>query len=245
LQSELSILRIAGVAVLLFFAILLGVGIHHLVATGTCSSTGYSANYGPVPHCPAGTGWWFAFVFAGIVGCLAGAAMAGSGGLIFAGIFGAIGVGALTLAFQSSATSSTRVFGGVFGGVFALVGLTALVVILVSAVRALASSFGSRGSHDVHHGKTKTISGGGPARPASPPPTAMGVPTPSSTTTPNSNPGASMLTPLNLVPGLQAAKAGASGDPIDELSKLAELHRQGNLTDEEFANAKAKLLGTL
>lgn len=243
MQSELSSIRIAGVAILLFSAILLGVGIHHLVATGTCSSTGYSGNFGPVPHCPSGTGWWFAFVFGGIIGCLIGAAMAGNGALIFAGIFGAIGVGALTLAFDSSAKSGTKVFGGVFGGVFALVGVAALIAIIGPAVRSL----GSRRPQEVRRGKTKTTARGGPARSTGPVPTAMGVPTPTPTPAPSptAGAGASILTPLNLVPGLQAAKATASGDPIDELSKLAELHSQGNLTDEEFASAKAKLLGQI
>src|SRR5881227_3899048 len=94
--------QIAGVALLLFSSVLLGVGMHHMIATGTCSSTGYSANYGPVPHCPSGTGWWFAFLFVGILGGLAGAAMAGSMGLIFAGIFGAIGFGALSIVLDSN-----------------------------------------------------------------------------------------------------------------------------------------------
>ncbi|MFN8151067.1 MAG: SHOCT domain-containing protein [Solirubrobacterales bacterium] len=35
--------------------------------------------------------------------------------------------------------------------------------------------------------------------------------------------------------------AGGSSD-VDEISKLAELHDKGKLSDEEFANAKAKLL---
>jgi hypothetical protein len=30
----------------------------------------------------------------------------------------------------------------------------------------------------------------------------------------------------------------------DQLAKLADLHQQGVLTDDEFAAAKAKLLGT-
>jgi hypothetical protein len=81
-------MRIAGVAVLLFSAIVLGVGIHHLVSTGTCSSTGYSGNFGPVPHCPSGTGWWVAFLFVGIIGGIVGAMMAGSTSLVFVGIFG-------------------------------------------------------------------------------------------------------------------------------------------------------------
>ena len=90
---------------LLFSAVLLGVGMHHLVATGTCSSTGYSGSFGPVPHCPSGTGWWIAFLMVGIIGGLIGAAMAGNGALLFAAIFGAIGVGALTILFDHTATS--------------------------------------------------------------------------------------------------------------------------------------------
>jgi Short C-terminal domain len=39
--------------------------------------------------------------------------------------------------------------------------------------------------------------------------------------------------------------AAPAGEPsmMDQLSKLADLHNQGVLTDEEFAAAKAKLIG--
>jgi hypothetical protein len=43
-----------------------------------------------------------------------------------------------------------------------------------------------------------------------------------------------------LAQGTGAAPASAA----DQLSQLAELHQQGALTDEEFAAAKAKILGT-
>ena len=36
---------------------------------------------------------------------------------------------------------------------------------------------------------------------------------------------------------------GTSSSRVDELAKLAELHDRGKLTDEEFEQAKAKLLG--
>jgi hypothetical protein len=36
----------------------------------------------------------------------------------------------------------------------------------------------------------------------------------------------------------------ADSSPAEELERLAELHEQGILTDEEFAQAKAKTLGT-
>ena len=37
--------------------------------------------------------------------------------------------------------------------------------------------------------------------------------------------------------------APAEDDQMDELQKLAQMHEQGILTDEEFAAAKAKALG--
>ncbi len=47
---------------------------------------------------------------------------------------------------------------------------------------------------------------------------------------------------------VQAAQAVQGGETApassaDQLSQLAELHQQGALTDEEFAAAKAKILG--
>ena len=41
-----------------------------------------------------------------------------------------------------------------------------------------------------------------------------------------------------------APAPAASSPMIDQLNQLAELHKQGVLTDEEFAGAKAKLLGS-
>jgi hypothetical protein len=40
------------------------------------------------------------------------------------------------------------------------------------------------------------------------------------------------------------AAAPASSPMVDQLNQLAALHQQGILSDEEFAAAKAKLLGT-
>jgi hypothetical protein len=42
----------------------------------------------------------------------------------------------------------------------------------------------------------------------------------------------------------QAQYAPAPADPADELEHLAQLHGSGALSDEEFAKAKAKVLGT-
>ena len=40
-----------------------------------------------------------------------------------------------------------------------------------------------------------------------------------------------------------AAPAAAEDDQMEQLQKLAQLHSQGILTDEEFAASKAKILG--
>ena len=42
----------------------------------------------------------------------------------------------------------------------------------------------------------------------------------------------------------QTAYAPPPADPADEIEHLAQLHSSGALTDEEFAAAKAKILGT-
>ena len=38
-------------------------------------------------------------------------------------------------------------------------------------------------------------------------------------------------------------QAASGGSDLDELTKLAQLHEQGILTDEEFAAKKAQILG--
>ena len=40
------------------------------------------------------------------------------------------------------------------------------------------------------------------------------------------------------------APTQATADPLDELSRLADMHNAGQLTDDEFSAAKAKVLGT-
>jgi hypothetical protein len=44
-------------------------------------------------------------------------------------------------------------------------------------------------------------------------------------------------------PAPAPAPAAPSADPTAELERLAQLHTQGVLSDEEFAAAKAKVLG--
>jgi Short C-terminal domain len=45
-------------------------------------------------------------------------------------------------------------------------------------------------------------------------------------------------------PQYEPEPAPPAADPIEQLKELAELHKQGILTDEEFAAQKAKILGS-
>jgi hypothetical protein len=241
----------------LFSGVLLGVGIHHLVATGTCSSTGYSGNYGPVPYCPSGTGWWMLFLFAGIFGSIIGGFVSGgsSVGLINGGIFTAIGLGSLSLLFDSSAHSSTKVFAGIFGGCFAVAGLAIDAFVLAATFRSMSSS---GGSSSPSHARSRVSNLGGLGTTSAfgtPQSTVGGSSGASAFGTPDKNAdpilgayaasSAATVTPASI--GLSGSIGGsppsASAD-LDSIAKLAALHKRGALTDEEFAREKAKLLGT-
>jgi hypothetical protein len=212
---------IAGMAILLFGGVILGVGIHHLIRTGTCSSTGYSANYGPVPTCPSGTGAWMGFLFGGIIaGIIGGFMVAGAGGLsispIFFGIFGGIGFGALSLLLDSKASSGSQAFGAIFGACFAIVGIGAGWAMLSTAFKAMGGGGGSTSSKPAMS-RTAAI--------ASAPAVVSNA---FKTLTPTRS--------SSSVPRRPAA------DPLDQIEKLSELHKSGVLTDEEFDKEKAKLL---
>ena len=59
-----------------------------------------------------------------------------------------------------------------------------------------------------------------------------------------SNLEAQQAPPTAAPPAAAPAPAAATSPMIDQLNQLAALHTQGVLSDEEFAAAKAKLLGT-
>jgi hypothetical protein len=230
-QLQPSNKTIVGIAVLLFGAILLGVGLHHMVATGTCSSTGYSANYGPVPHCPKGTGWWFLFLFAGIFMVVIGALVSGGSSmvLLIPAIFSAIGVGALTVAFDKHVAHGTKIFGYVFGGAFATFGVLPALFFAVAGVRKLFQRPAT--------GTTSTSFSGGSGEA---PDAILGAYHAAST--PVISTPAISAPPLSLAGS--APKPG-HGDVLDKISKLSDLHKSGALTDDEFNREKAKLLAEL
>ena len=100
LDVDFSVL--AGGFVLFLGLGMLGFGIGHAFSHGTCSTTGYSRYYGPVPHCAKGIGWWAGMIILGIFVALGGLGIIGvnsgetrSRASIVGGLLaGAVGVGA-------------------------------------------------------------------------------------------------------------------------------------------------------
>ena len=110
---------------------MLCLGIFHGFEHGSCSTTGYSRNYGPVPHCGSGTGWWMLMLMAGLVVAGGGAVLARSvGSLMLPFLFVAIGAPFIALALGNhgrlllNASSSTgKISAAVFGSCFVIAGL--------------------------------------------------------------------------------------------------------------------------
>jgi hypothetical protein len=169
--------QIVGIAVLLFSSVLIGESLHHLISTGTCSSTGYT-QFGPAPQCPKGTVWWVLFIPFGVIASIVGGAIGSGGALIIPALFSAIGLGSLSVALESGASSSEKLFAVIFGGCFALVGISVGMVALSSMMKP--ASRGRRAST----GRIRALKVVGQANVAAPgPPTVIEPGQASSSTT--------------------------------------------------------------
>ena len=132
-RPSIDLTLVCGVALLALGAGLFGFGLFHAFSHGSCSTTGYSAHYGPVQRCPGGIGWWMAVIMAGIIAALAGGALFGTSGamIVVPLLFVAIGAPFIALALRSgniqlmqgSSAHTGKIFAGAFGGCFALAGL--------------------------------------------------------------------------------------------------------------------------
>jgi hypothetical protein len=123
---------VLGLALMCLGAGLFSLGIYHGFAHGSCSTTGYSQHYGPVPHCASGIGWWMLLLTGGIFVALGGAALSGTASTILApAMFVAIGAPCIALGLGGAhgqlaygASSSTgKLEVGTFGACFAISGL--------------------------------------------------------------------------------------------------------------------------
>jgi hypothetical protein len=158
---------------------MLCLGIFHGFAHGSCSTTGYSGDYGPVPRCAKGIGWWMLMLFGGLIVAGIGAVLARSfGALLVPLVFVAVGAPFVALAFGNhgqlmfNASSGTgKIFAGVFGGCFVVSGLiwgafaargitgvsgASVLAGLLAAVVGVAAAFAIAGGVSSAIGKTTT-----------------------------------------------------------------------------------------
>ena len=104
---------VAGALVGFLGLAMLVLGAVHAFANGTCSTTGYSRYYGPVPHCAKGIGWW--------------------AGMIILGIFVAIAGGVL-FAHRDNGTSPVSVVAAVLAGAIGVAGAFGIAAGAKSAI---------------------------------------------------------------------------------------------------------------
>jgi hypothetical protein len=212
---------IIGIGVMLFSAVLLGAAIHHVMVTGTCSSTGYN-RWGPTAVCPKSTGLWIAMLMVGLFVTPVAGAVGGAGASgILTAVFGAIGIGACTVALDDAARSGNRTFALIFGALFTLVALASALLMLGRVRSAL------RGHAGVDAGAS--LGEGSPILSAA----SIALADPD----PGRRPASSTGDPVPPAPS-----APGSADALDRIAKLADLHDRGALTDAEFAREKARLL---
>jgi hypothetical protein len=124
---------IVGMGVLTLGAGMFALGLFHGFANGSCSSTGYSGNWGPVPRCASGIGWWMGMVILGVFVSIVGAGLSGTMVSVLApALFIAIGAPFLALALRGgdaklaygASASTGHLEVGIFGGAFLVAGLT-------------------------------------------------------------------------------------------------------------------------
>jgi Short C-terminal domain len=218
-----------GLALFFFAFACFEYSIYHFLQIGTCSSTGYN-RYGPTQVCPAGTGWYFAGVFGGVIlGLIAIGLYAARGkppdaGDDYSGPRVPFGILAWSLLFAGTAVVAiygilgpdahpgpgAKLGGLIVAGVFLPMG----IVPLLFALKSGGSSWRSRAT----------------SMPLSAPSTApMATPRPSPP-------------PMPSVPPRPAPKKGGG---LEQLEKLKKLRDEGALSEAEFAAAKAKILGDL
>jgi hypothetical protein len=130
---------IAAVAVMFFGSAMMGLAVHHVLAGGTCSSTGYT-RYGPAPVCSSSSSAWGIVLPVGLTLIIAAGALGGANLFMVLGpLFLMFGIGALTVSPDQGSTGPPSSFLIVFGGCFAVAGagiLVAPVLIRVRAARA-------------------------------------------------------------------------------------------------------------
>ena len=154
---------IVAVAVMLFASAMMGIGVHHLLDSGTCSTTGFT-RYGPAPPCTSSSVAWGIVMPVGLFVVIAAGAVGAPNLFVLLGpLFLMFGLGALTVGSGTGSSGPPPAFALIFGGCFAAAGAGLLAVPLWSALSssgARAPSQGrqqaTEGEHRAAHGKHRT-----------------------------------------------------------------------------------------
>jgi hypothetical protein len=124
---------IGAVAVILFASAMMGIGVHHLLDSGTCSTTGFT-RYGPAPRCSSSSTAWAIVLPIGVpVIIVAGTVGAMSIFVVLGPLFVMFGLGALTVG-SGGGSGVSSAFPLIFGGAFTLAGAGLLGVPACSAL---------------------------------------------------------------------------------------------------------------
>ncbi len=220
-RRPMTATMVTGILILIAAAVVVGIGVHHEVLTGACSSADHNP-FGHTATCQSGSGGWTGFLIVGIIGSFVGARVAGGPGAltsqygvstknwwVIAPLFAGIGIGSVTVPLASSAGSSGSSFALLFGGAFMLAAPVVLYLGLRSSRRggleppwSRAPAFPAAGADEQPHIGGKVIEPG---------------------------------------EGGFVVQPGGGGE-VGDLEKLSKLHRAGELSDSEFAAAKGRLL---
>ena len=232
-SSTILLVYLVGVAGLAFSITLLFIEMRAVLDVGgTCASGG---PYAVAQPCPDGIGLMLLAIFGGFVW----AALAFWAGTKIGGRYGAVPLlawpalfGSLGFNFLQSGITPPGGGGPEFGFlipgvVFELMGVIPLVLGIV---------YGGSGGRVSREGLRAAQLAAG-LRPSGRS-TTSGSPSAIAAGRGNASPGASPA-------GSSSQGAGASVDLASELERLADLHARGELTDEEFAVAKAALLASV
>jgi hypothetical protein len=131
-RAPLDLRLIIGLAILGMGAALFGIGLFHGFSNGSCSTTGYTPHYGPLPHCGKGIGWWVLIVTLAVVVATAGAMLSRTANTVLVPImFVALGAPFLALGLRTSdahlvlgtSAGTGRLETGIFGACFVIAGL--------------------------------------------------------------------------------------------------------------------------
>jgi len=212
--------RVIGGVLMLLGVALIGYGAHYLIRNGNCSGTGYT-EYGPVPKCGGPEALYITSVFfLGPALALVGWLMARTWGWLWPLVCVSLAAGLASIKIDRAAPSGAKSFGLILGVSFFALAVLSVTLTVRKRLRPQPPTLPNLGAAPVGPGQFD----------ASP-----GVSAPASGGWESYQPAA----------GAGPAVGRLSEDPLDRITKLAQLRECGALTEAEFEREKAKILAQM